>query len=51
MAEIRLTAGFSTVPEPEHRQIYATLRVPADVMQPVKTWHLKGHSDEKNPNL
>jgi transposase len=37
-----------TVPEPEHREIYATLRVPAEVMQPVKTWHLEERSDEKN---
>src|SRR5213594_838152 len=28
----------ATVPEPEHREIYTTLRVPAEVMEPVKTW-------------
>lgn len=28
-----------TVPEPLHRQIYATLKIPAEVMKPVKTWH------------
>ena len=41
----------ATIPEPEHRQIYATLRIPAEVMQPSKTWHLKSRSDEKNPKL
>lgn len=30
-----------TAPEPQHREIYATLRIPTEVMQPVKTWHLK----------
>jgi hypothetical protein len=29
----------ATVPEPEHREIYATLRIPAEVMKPIKTWH------------
>ena len=28
-----------TAPEPVHREIYATLRIPADIMKPVKTWH------------
>src|SRR5437870_7487419 len=41
----------ATTPEPEHRQIYATLRIPPDVMQPIKTWHLKECSDEKNLKL
>ena len=41
----------ATVPEPEHRQIYATLRIPEEVMQPVKTWHLETRSDEENPKL
>ena len=41
----------ATIPEPEHRQIYATLRISAEVMQPVKTWHRKSRSDEKNPKL
>jgi transposase len=29
----------ATVPEAIHRDIYATLRIPAEVMTPVKTWH------------
>jgi transposase len=41
----------ATIPETEHRQIYATLRIPAEVMQPVKTWHQKDCSDEKNRKL
>ncbi|HWP57075.1 MAG TPA: IS1634 family transposase [Candidatus Acidoferrales bacterium] len=28
-----------SVPEPLHRQIYATLRIPLEVMKPRKTWH------------
>jgi transposase len=28
-----------TSPEPIHREIYATLQIPAEVMKPVKTWH------------
>jgi transposase len=28
-----------TTPEPVHREIYATLRIPAEVMKPVKAWH------------
>jgi transposase len=36
-----------TTPEPDHRQIYATLRIPAEVMKPVKTWHPSTSSDEK----
>jgi transposase len=28
-----------TTPEPTHREIYATLRIPAEVMKPIKTWH------------
>ena len=28
-----------TTPEPIHREIYSTLRIPAEVMKPVKTWH------------
>ena len=27
-----------TVPEPLHREIYATLKIPVQVMKPVKTW-------------
>jgi transposase len=39
-----------TVPEPEHREIYATLRIPADVMT-IKTWHRTQRSDEKKLKL
>lgn len=28
-----------TTPEPIHREIYSTLKIPAEVMEPVKTWH------------
>jgi transposase len=28
-----------TTPEPVHREIYSTLRIPTEVMNPVKTWH------------
>ena len=28
-----------TTPEPVHRDIYATLKIPTEVMKPVKTWH------------
>src|SRR5439155_7939309 len=41
----------STVPEPEDRQVYATLRIPSEVLQPTKTWHLRARSDEKNCKL
>jgi len=41
----------ATAPEPEHRQIYATLRIPPDVIQPIKTWHVTECSDEKNLKL
>jgi len=40
-----------TIPETEHRQIYATLRIPAEVMKPVKTWQAKTSSDEKKLKL
>ena len=33
-----------------HREIYATLRISAEVIKPVKTWHLESGSDEKNLN-
>jgi transposase len=46
-----LTIRKATIPEPEHRQIYATLRIPAEVMQPVKAWRVSARSDEKNPKL
>ena len=29
----------ATVPEAEHREIYATLRITAEVMKPIKSWH------------
>ncbi len=29
----------ATVPEAIHREIYATLRIPAEVLTPVKAWH------------
>jgi transposase len=29
----------ATVPEPVHHHIYSTLRISADAMKPVKTWH------------
>ena len=41
----------ATIPETEHRQIYATLRIPAAVMPPVKSWHEQDRSDEKNRKL
>ena len=28
-----------TLPEQAHREIYATLKIPLEVMKPVKTWH------------
>jgi transposase len=28
-----------TTPEPIHREIYSTLRIPTEVMKPIKTWH------------
>jgi len=38
-----------TTPEPPHREIYATLQVPLEVMKPVKTWHEPSpHSDGTN---
>jgi transposase len=44
-----LTIRKATTPEPEHRQIYATLGIPSQVMQPVKTRQVSAGSDEKNP--
>jgi hypothetical protein len=29
----------ATTPEPAHREIYSTLKIPAEVMKPVKSWH------------
>jgi len=34
---LRIRKG--TVPEPTHREIYATLGIPMEIMNPVKTWH------------
>ena len=41
----------ATTPEPLHREIYATLRIPAEVMKPLKRWELETASDEKNSKL
>jgi transposase len=41
----------ATTPEPLHREIYATLRIPAQVMKAVKTWHLEAASDQKKLKL
>ena len=39
---------FRKAPSPnERREVYATLRVPGEVMQPVKTWRVQARSDEK----
>jgi transposase len=43
-----LTIRKATTPEPVHRDIYATLRIPAEVMKPVKTWRTGNHSDDNN---
>jgi len=43
-----LTVRKATTPEPVHREIYATLRIPAEVMKPVKTWQTRNHSDDNN---
>ena len=40
----------ATTPEPIHREIYATLRIPVEVMKPTKTWQQKTASDEKKLN-
>jgi len=35
-----------STPEPQHTDIYKVLRIPSEVMKPVKTWHQKApHSD------
>lgn len=34
---LRIRKGSS--PEPQHKEIYKVLRVPSEVMKPVKTWH------------
>jgi transposase len=41
----------ATTPEPLHREIYATLRIPMEVMKPVKTWYPESASDEKKLKL
>jgi transposase len=46
-----LTIRKATTPEPEHRQIYATLRIPADVLKPITAWRQNECSDEKNLKL
>ncbi len=33
----------ATTPEPVHKEIYATLKVPTEVMKPVRTWHEDSH--------
>jgi transposase len=32
-------------PEPEHKKIYEILKIPSQVMKPIKTWHEVEHSD------
>ena len=41
----------ATTPEPEHREIYATLCITPDVIKPIRTWHQTECSDEKNLKL
>jgi transposase len=41
----------ATTPEALHREIYTTLRIPAEVMKSIKTWDLETGSDEKNLKL
>jgi transposase len=41
----------ATTPEPEHREIYTTLRITADLIRPIQTWHQNECSDEKNLKL
>ena len=41
----------ATTPEPVHRKIYATLRIPVEVVKPIKLWELETASDEKNLKL
>lgn len=40
-----------SIPDPVHRQIYATLHIPSEVMKPIQTWHETDDSDEKNLKL
>jgi hypothetical protein len=47
---LRIRKG--SAPEPLHREIYKILRIPSEVMKPVKTWHRETqNSDSKNNNL
>jgi transposase len=41
----------ATTPEPEHRRIYATLHIPAEVLKPSQAWRQNECSDEKNLKL
>jgi transposase len=41
----------ATTPELLHREIYATLCIPVEVMKPRKAWHMERASDEKNLKL
>jgi transposase len=41
----------ATTPEPLHREIYATLRIPTEVIRPTQTRELKTDSDEKKRKL
>ncbi len=43
-----LTIRKATTPEPVHRDIYATLRIPTEVMKPIKTWQTRNHSDDNS---
>jgi transposase len=38
----------ATTPESTHSEIYATLRIPAEVCKPIRTWTQQTSSDEKN---
>jgi transposase len=41
----------TTTAEPVHKEIYATLNIPLEVMKPVRTWHEPpGIVTERNPN-
>lgn len=39
----------ATTPEPVHRDIYTILRIPVEVMKPVKTWSTPDLSDDAHP--
>jgi transposase len=41
----------ATTPEPEHRRIYATLHIPAEVLKPSQAWRQNECSDEKTLKL